>query len=254
MPESFDNISLPQADGVERALNDPVARIELIVGDIARPYPAWNVDTIVNAAHESLLGGGGVDGAIHQAAGPRLLEHTRTLGGCPTGLAKPSPAFDLEAQGIERIFHTVGPVWPPEYSPSKNSSESSQGSGTSVPTDPTPHTPYAMPGAPLGEAAQLGYLHEDTLLASCYLQCLRLAVAHGSRVVAFPAISTGVYNFPKTRAAKIAFAHVFGHFAGRPAPERPEKVLFVCFNEQDAAVYRDVIQNRAEWMTNRRRI
>lgn len=235
MPESFDNISLPQADGVERALNDPVARIELIVGDIARPDPAWNVDTIVNAAHESLLGGGGVDGAIHQGAGPRLLEHTRTLGGCPTGLAKPSPAFNLEAQGIERIFHAVGPVWP-----HGGPNDTSGG--------------YAMPGAPLGEAAQLGYLHEDTLLASCYLQCLRLAVAHGSRVVAFPAISTGVYNFPKTRAAKIAFAHVFGHFAGRPAPEHPDKVLFVCFNEQDAAVYRDVIQNRADWMTNRPRI
>ena len=235
MPESFDDISLPQADGVADALNDPVARIQLVVGDLTRPDPDWQVDTIVNAANEALLGGGGVDGAIHRAAGPELLEYTRTLGGCPTGLAKTSPAFDLEARGIERIIHTVGPVWP--HGEPGQAAES-----------------YAMPGAPLGEAAQLGYLHEDTLLASCYLQCLKLAVEHGSRVVAFPAISTGVYRFPKERAAKIAFGHVFGHFAARPAPELPQRVLFVCFNDADAAVYRDVIQHRADWMTNRRRV
>ncbi|MEM7627762.1 MAG: macro domain-containing protein [Planctomycetota bacterium] len=235
MTESFDDISLPQADGAERALNDPVARIGLVIGDLTRPDPGWEVDTIVNAAKESLLGGGGVDGAIHRAAGARLQRFTATLGGCPTGLAKASPAFGLEAHGIERILHTVGPVW--SYG---GPGDTSGG--------------YAMPGAPVGEAAQLGYLHEDTLLASCYLQCLRLAVELGSRVVAFPAISTGVFRFPKERAAKIAFGHVFGHFAQRPAPELPHKVLFVCFNEEDAEVYRDVIQSRAEWMTNRRRV
>ncbi|MEM9418640.1 MAG: macro domain-containing protein [Planctomycetota bacterium] len=228
------NLSLPQADGVERALNDPVSRIDLVVGDLTQPDPAWGVDAIVNAANESLLGGGGVDGAIHRAAGPRLLEFNRTLDGCPTGLAKASPAFDLEAQGIDHIFHTVGPVW--------NDAGSDEAAA------------YAMPGAPLGEAAQLGYLHEDTLLASCYLNCLRLAVQHEAKVVAFPAISTGIYRFPKERAAKIAFGHVFGHFAARPAPEFPHKVLFVCFSEEDAAVYREVIQCRADWMTNRRRV
>lgn len=234
-PDEF-NLSLPQADGVERALNDPVARIELVVGDLAQPDPAWGVDAIVNAANESLGGGGGVDGAIHRAAGPRLLEHTRTLGGCATGLAKATPAFDLEAQGIRHIFHTVGPIWPPE------------------PDAESETAAYAMPGAPLGDAAKLGYLYEDTLLASCYLNVLRLAVQHESKVVAFPAISTGVYRFPKERAAKIAFGHVFGHFASRPAPEFPRKVLFVCFNDEDAAVYREVIQNRADWMTNRSRV
>lgn len=233
-PSNQFNLSLPQADGVERALNDPVARIDLVVGDLTRPDPAWGVDAIVNAANESLLGGGGVDGAIHRAAGPRLLEHTRTLGGCATGLAKATPAFDLESKGVKYIFHTVGPIW----------NEAGQDEAAA----------YAMPGAPLGEAAKLGYLYEDTLLASCYLNVLRLAVQHESKVVAFPAISTGVYRFPKERAAKIAFGHVFGHFASRPAPEFPRKVLFVCFNDEDAAVYRDVIQNRADWMTNRSRV
>ena len=231
-------VALPQFDAAQRALDDPMTRIGLVVGDLTRPDPAWGVDAIVNAANESLLGGRGVDGAVHKAAGPGLLEHTRTLGGCPTGLAKATPAFDLESRGIRHIFHAVGPVWPASHAPDPATGQAS----------------FAMPGAPLGEAASLGYLREDTLLASCYLQCLQLAQQRGVRGLAFPAISTGVYRFPKTRAAKIAFGHVFGHFAQRPAPDFPQKVLFVCFSDEDAAVYRGVIQTRADWMANRRRV
>lgn len=189
---------------------DLLSRIQIIVGDITR----LEVDAIVNAANESLMGGGGVDGAIHRAAGPRLKAYNQTLGGCPTGLAKITPSFDLASRGIKHIIHTVGPVWHGD------------------------------------ETQKLGYLHEDVLLASCYTQSLTLATEHACKTVAFPAISTGVYGFPKERAAKIAFGHIQGHLRLHALPET---VIVCCFAEDDAQVYRNVIDNRANWMYNRKR-
>ena len=135
--------------------------IEILEGDITQ----LRVDAIVNAANETLLGGGGVDGAIHRAAGPRLLSACRELAQvrpnvrCPTGQARITPGFDLAAKFV---IHTVGPVW---------------------------H------GGARGEAE---------LLASCYRESLGLALANDLRSIAFPAISCGVYGYPLDAAAAIA--------------------------------------------------
>lgn len=173
-------------------------RIVVVTGDITQ----LRVDAIVNAANNSLLGGSGVDGAIHRAAGPRLLEHNKTLGGCPTGAAKITPAFDLEARGIRHIIHTVGPVWHEEE------------------------------GA---ESDALFEHEEDTELASCYAESLKLAEEHGIETLAFPAISTGVYAFPKQRATLIAVGEVRKFLADHPLPAQ---VTFCCFSEADATIYR----------------
>jgi len=187
-----------------------LGRIDVTTGDIT----TLAVDAIVNAANQSLLGGGGVDGAIHRAAGPKLKEHNQTLGGCETGLARITPAFDLEDRGIRHIIHTVGPVWSSD------------------------------------ESEKLGNTRDDVLLASCYQQSLILAEKHEIKSVAFPAISTGVYHFPKQRAAKIAFSHVAQFLKEH---DLPEKVTFCCFSEEDAQIYHDVIATRDQWMANRKR-
>lgn len=138
-------------------------RIEVVEGDIT----ALAVDAIVNAANESLLGGGGVDGAIHRAAGPGLLSECRSLPEtrpgvrCPTGEARITGGHRLR---VRHVIHTVGPVWT---------------------------------GGDAGEAA---------LLASCYRASLQLAAEHGLASLAFPAISCGVFGYPHAQAASIAVA------------------------------------------------
>ena len=164
-------------------------RLQVLGGDITR----LAVDAIVNAANASLLGGGGVDGAIHRAAGPELLAYCRTLGGCPTGEAKITPGFRLPSK---HVIHTVGPVW----------RDGSQ-----------------------GEAQQLGL---------CYRNCFLLARKHGLRSIAFPAISCGVYGYPRDAAARIAVAEC--RMAMRDNPDL-EQVLLVAFDESMAKVLQQAL-------------
>jgi len=161
--------------------------IEIITADIT----TLDVDAIVNAANSSLLGGGGVDGAIHRAAGPLLLKFCRTLNGCRTGEARISPGFKLPAR---RVIHTVGPVW------------------------------------------KGGADYEVPLLQACYRNSFEIALENGVRSIAFPAISTGVYGFPKQQAAEIAVAAMLEY------ADRFERIIACCFSEADAELYRQVLK------------
>jgi O-acetyl-ADP-ribose deacetylase (regulator of RNase III) len=169
-------------------------KIELINGDITR----MQVDAIVNAANTSLLGGGGVDGAIHRAGGKAILEECIKIrerqGGCGVGEAVITTAGKMPAK---YVIHTVGPVW----------SKSKSGA--------------------------------DELLAHAYYNSLKTAIENGVKTIAFPNISTGIYHFPKDKAAEIAIQTVRDFL---PEHSQIEKVIFVCFDEENYAIYKKLLE------------
>lgn len=163
-------------------------RIRLEKGDITRV----SADAIVNAANMSLLGGGGVDGAIHRAAGPDLLAECETLGGCPTGSAKITKGYRLPAR---HVIHAVGPVY------------------------------------------RDGAHGEPELLAGCYRTALQLAVENDCTSIAFPAISCGVYHYPRREAAGIALREAARFLSTH---DQIERVILVLFDERAFEAYRSV--------------
>ena len=190
--------------------------IKIIQGDIT----TLAVDAIVNAANQVMLGGGGVDGAIHDAAGNELFEaclkvpEVRPGVRCPTGEARITPGFKLPAKFV---IHTVGPVY------------------------------------------RDGLHGEPEKLAACYRNSLALAAENGCTSIAFPCISTGVYGYPKEEAARIAVREVREFLAAKNAeiakgedmpqsgrarsPSAPPiEVIFCCFSAHDAAVYEQLVK------------
>lgn len=168
-------------------------RIDLIRGDIT----TLDVDAIVNAANSGLMGGGGVDGAIHHAAGPKLLEECLAIkerqDGCPTGEAVITSGGNLKAKFV---IHAVGPVW----------------AG--------------------------GNADENELLANAYRKSLILAVSNSVKTIAFPNISTGIYGFPKKRAAAITI-HAVKDFLSTDTTL--QKIIFCCFDEENFYIYKELL-------------
>ena len=168
-------------------------KLEIVKGDIT----TIPIDAIVNAANSSLLGGGGVDGAIHRKGGKAILDECMKIrarqGGCDTGQAVITTGGNLPAK---YVIHTVGPIW----------------NGDSVKV--------------------------NQLLADCYTNSLKLAMLHGIKTIAFPNISTGVYHFPKDKAAEIAIASVkdFESIDGF------DQIIFVCFDEENYAIYQNLLK------------
>ena len=178
------------------------SRVHVLHGDIT----TIAVDVIVNAANPSLLGGGGVDGAIHRAAGPALLAACKQViqqqGECPTGHAVITLAGNLPARAV---IHTVGPVW------------------------------------------QGGDHHEAERLEEAYFNSLQLALANGYQSIAFPAISTGAYGYPRAAAAEIAVKTVLKFITRRTLPDQ---IYFVCFDEENARLYKRLLTQQGDERTD----
>lgn len=162
-------------------------KISIVQGDITKQ----KVDAVVNAANTTLLGGGGVDGAIHRAGGKAILEECKKIGGCPTGEARITTAGNMPSR---YVIHAVGPIY--------------RGGGN----------------------------NESQLLYNAYFNSLKLAVENHVKTIAFPAISTGVYGYPKSEAADVALKAVTDFLDQH---QEIDEVVFVLYSESDFALYKE---------------
>lgn len=169
------------------------ATFEIVKGDITKE----KVDAIVNAANPRLTPGGGVSGAIHKAAGKKLWEECKKLGGCKTGEAKITRGYNLPAKFV---IHTVGPVYK-------------------------------------------GRKEDAELLAACYKNSLKLAMKHGLKSIAFPAISTGIYGYPVEEAARVAIKAIVEFLKDN---EGIEKVKMVLYTDDAYEIHKKVLKEMVE--------
>jgi O-acetyl-ADP-ribose deacetylase (regulator of RNase III) len=165
-------------------------KLDIIKGDITE----IETDAIVNAANNTLLGGGGVDGAIHRAGGPIILEQCKKIGGCPTGEARITTAGNMPSK---YVIHTVGPIY------------------------------------------KDGKKGEAKLLYNAYYNSLRLAKEYNLKTIAFPSISTGVYNYPKDDAGKIALNAIMDFI---DKEDFIEEVHFILFSDNDYNIYKELLE------------
>ncbi|KIW87220.1 uncharacterized protein Z519_12123 [Cladophialophora bantiana CBS 173.52] len=177
-PSFMEGIPVP-----DQAINNKICTIQADITTLS-------VDVIVTAANPALRGGGGVDGAVHRAAGPRLLQECAALGGCPTGSAKITDAYNLPCQ---KVIHAVGPIFRSESA-------------------------------------------SEPLLRAAYHSALNLAVQHGLKTIAFPAISTGVYGYPSRAAARAAISEIYA-FVKEPKGVQLDKIIFCNFTDSDVDAY-----------------
>ena len=167
-------------------------KLNIVEGDITK----MEVDAIVNAANNTLLGGGGVDGAIHRAGGPIILEQCKKVGGCPTGEARITTAGNMPSK---YVIHTVGPIY------------------------------------------KGGKKNEEQLLYNAYDNSLRLAKKYNLKSIAFPSISTGVYNYPKEEASEVALRAVMDFIDKEMGIE---EVYFVLFSQDNYLIYKELLDKR----------
>ncbi|KAF8453967.1 hypothetical protein BGX38DRAFT_1249537 [Terfezia claveryi] len=193
-PKEDDTVTKPS-----QALN---AKVGLIKANITH----LKLDAIVNAANSSLLGGGGVDGVIHRAAGPELLDECETLQGCETGEAKVTNAYRLPCK---IIIHAV-------------------------------YLLYSSSNHPAQWLTPLSAEQRSALLSCCYKRSLELLVERQLKTIAFPCISTGIYGYPPSEAADVA-ASTVREFLESEAGKDIEMVAFVMFESKDWHAYKDAI-------------